>query len=388
LPALFTSTTRSLAVDSARLSFAVWAIALVALAGWLAWFVFGSVTLVETTRKARFEVQQAPHALAVVKAGRVAATHLAIGSTVRAGEVLVEFDDSAERLRLGEEEARLASFAPRLAAVKTEIDALRGAQAADQRAAEAAVQAARARAREAEAAVVFARDHERRLIDEAQAGGVARVEALRAQAETRKLVAALDAVQVDARRIELDAQTRVRQVEAQVEALRRGGVTLEGERATSEAVVARLRADIDRLRLRAPVDGRIGEIQVVKPGTYVAEGQKLASVIPSGDLMVIAELQPSSALGRVHAGQEARVRLDGFPWTQYGAPRARVTRVAGEVRDATLRAELAVLPGQTLGVVIEHGMPGSVEIVLERVSPAMLLLRGAGHWLGGLGGAR
>lgn len=110
----------------------------------------------------------------------------------------------------------------------------------------------------------------------------------------------------------------------------------------------------------------------------VAAGQKLATVVPAGELMVVAEFEPSAALGKVRPGQTARLRLDGFPWAQYGSLAATVTQVAGELREQRIRVELtpaAALPG---AFALQHGLPGAVEVDIEQVAPAVLALRAAG----------
>jgi membrane fusion protein (multidrug efflux system) len=75
------------------------------------------------------------------------------------------------------------------------------------------------------------------------------------------------------------------------------------------------------------------------------------------------------------------MRLDGFPWTQYGTIAATVTSVASEVRDGRVRVELTVHPNPASPIPFQHGLPGSVEVEVEHVSPATLLLRVAGKLL-------
>ena len=76
---------------------------------------------------------------------------------------------------------------------------------------------------------------------------------------------------------------------------------------------------------------------------------------------------PPAVLGRIQPGQPARLRLDGFPWMQYGAVSATVASVASEVRDGWVRVELAVRPDAAPPIPLQH------------VSPATLLLRTAGR---------
>ena len=153
---------------------------------------------------------------------------------------------------------------------------------------------------------------------------------------------------------------------------------LEGELRSGAEAVRRLEYEIERRRIRATVSGRLAECAAIHPGSHISEGDKLGVILPSGKLQVIAEFQPSAALGKLHPGQPASLRLEGFPWAQYGAVPARVARVADEIRDGKVRVELSVgdFPSR---IPPQHGLPGSVEIEVEQISPAKLVLRSAGE---------
>jgi membrane fusion protein (multidrug efflux system) len=381
LPSQFSATTRSLASDNFRYALLAWLLAAILLASWLLWFCFSTVTVYEVSAKAHLEVKNAPHPVAALVASKVIAAPLAIGQEVQAGAVLVELDARSERFRLQEELARLAGIAPRIASIDKEIAALDIARTNDQRAAVAAVQAARLRGKEAGASLEFAEENARRLKEESEAGSIARIDAMRALAEAKKLAAAAAALAADAQRLELEALTRANQVTAQVEGLKRAAAALEADQAAAEAAVQGLRADIEKHVVRAPVAGRIGDALVLRAGTYVAAGQTLATVVPKGDLIIVAEFNPASVLGRVRPGQQARLRLDGFPWTQYGSIGATVGRAASEVRDGLVRIELVPALAAVPEAIVQHGLPGTVEISLEQVPPAVLMLRAAGQWL-------
>ena len=63
---------------------------------------------------------------------------------------------------------------------------------------------------------------------------------------------------------------------------------------------------------------------------------------------------------------------------------ATVSRVAGEVRDGRVRVELALgargrEEDRIPAIPMQHGLPGTVEVEVERVSPARLILRLAGR---------
>jgi membrane fusion protein (multidrug efflux system) len=376
--AQFSQTRRSLANDTARLSHLVWLVAGLLLAAWMGWFLFGSVTVYETSARARLEVRQASHPVAALLAGQVVANSLVIGREVQAGDVLIELDASAERLRLQEEEARLAGIAPRIASLREEIKSRQKSRDDDLGSAQAATEAARFRNAEAAAALDFARDNEQRLHRLSANGTVSQVDANRAISETRKLTASRDALASDIKRAEREAQARAHQNDAQIESLRREIVGLENDIATSEATISRLKVEIEKHLVRAPIAGRVGDVVPLPPGAYVSEGQRLATIVPAGELIIVADFSPAQTLGRVRPGQPARLRLDAFPWTEYGTVPARVSRVATEVRDNMVRVEFALAGDAAKGGLVQHGLLGTVEVGVEETSPASLVLRAAG----------
>ena len=310
-----------------------------------------------------------------------AAVH--IGQDVLANQILIELDASADELRLVEETTRLAGMPPRIASMRAELAVLEQARNDDLLGMKAAIDAADARVRETGAAVRFARNNESRMRRQSSAGGVAEIDALRALSEADKLSAAKDAMAADLQRLQQDRQTRSHEAQAKIESLRRSGVALEGDMATTQATIARIRQTIDQHVIRAPVAGRIGDAAALYAGAYVAEGQRLVSVVPAGELMIAGDFIPGSAIGRVHPGQHATMRLDGFPWAQYGSIGATVSRVATEVRDGAIRVEFTPAPaGNPVGI-MQHAVSGVIEVAVERTAPAYLVLRAAGLMLSG-----
>lgn len=375
----FSRTSRSLAGDTSAWAMAAWALALLLLLAWLGWFVLGQVTVFEVSRSARLEVQQSANPVAASVAGKVVESRIVLGQEIHAGDVLVTLDLGREQLRLVEEQSRLAAFEPRIASLTREVASLKRAAQEDRASADAAITSAKARAREATAAADFARDNEHRLRDESKAGGVAQIDAIRAGAEAQKLMAAREAIASDAVRIESEARTRRSQQDAQIESLERSIVTLEGERATNQSIISRLSRELEQYVVRSPVDGVIGEVTPLRAGAYINAGQVLATVVPRGGLVVVADFAPAAVLGRMKSGQSGVLRLDGFPWTEFGSIDVKVQRVASEIRDRSVRVELLPLPTAGTKILMQHGLPGTVEIRMEQASPAVLLLRAIGQ---------
>ncbi len=184
-------------------------------------------------------------------------------------------------------------------------------------------------------------------------------------------------------RIESEQRTRESERETSRRQLLAEVARLEGERTQASAAIGRFTHETERRLVRAPVSGRVGEARVIQPGAYVRAGEVLGAILPTGSLRIVAEFKPS-ALGRIREGQAARLRLQGFPWAEYGSLAAVVMSVAREIRDGRVRVELGLVDGAASGVPLQHGLPGSVEVEVERVTPASLAFRAAGDTLSAL----
>ena len=372
---------QSLAADGFRYSLSGMLLAAALLSAWTAWFFIARITLYEISAGARLEVSEAAHPVEAQVAGRVRATHLVLGQEVQGGDVLVELDVGAQRLQLEEEQTRLAALASQPTELRSEISAEEAAKHEDQLARRIALDQARARYREAEATAQLRVQEAQRIEFLYAHAAAAELELLRAKAEVRKNWEAADVLRLDISRLERDLQMRVNDRQTRLQRLRLYVTQLEGQIAVTRATSERLEYEIERRYIRAPVAGRLGEVATLQVGTWVREGARLGAVVPPGTLKVMADFLPSAAIGRIQTGQPARLRLEGFPWTQYGAISATVASVASEVRDGRVRVELTVRPNPASLIPLQHGLPGTVEVEVDRVSPAILVLRTAGQLL-------
>ncbi len=377
----FSRTIRSLARDTSRFALYAWGLVAILFGAWLGWFVLVNVTLYEVSQTGRVEVEQAAHAVTASIAGKVAATSMKLGKSVEAGESLIELDARIERLRLQEEEARLAAIPPQLAALARQLADGERAVEQEQGAAVSGLQHAQARFHEAQSAASFAKDQAQRMAQLLNVQIITEVDFLRAKREAEKTQAAADALSHEINRLTAEASGKRHDKQAALEALRREAAALEGQRELSTATIARLKQDIEKHVIRAPISGVLGEVAVLNLGAFVETGGVVGSIVPQGQLRIVAEFAPARVLGRMHSGQAARVRLDGYSWVQYGSIAATVTRVASEIRAGRVRVELKPAAQTTFLLPLQHGLPGTVEVEVDHVTPLTLTLRTVGQLL-------
>ncbi|APR85660.1 Membrane fusion component of tripartite multidrug resistance system [Minicystis rosea] len=386
--ATFSQSLRALAVDRPRRSLWTAALAAVLLGGWLAWFFAAEVIVYETAETARIEVDRAAHTIDAPVAGRVKTSALELGREVEAGQVVVELDAELEQRRLAEERARLATLGPQIDALRRQLAAEEQVLRDARRASDSAIEEGRARRAEGDHAAALAQEEAKRAAQMFDGGALTEIELLRARTEAEKRRAAVTALALDVDRLAGEQRTRESEARSRIESLGRQIAELDGQKATSEAQIRVLEEAVSKRTIVSPVRGRVGEVAPLRAGAWVREGDKLGAVIPGGELRAIADFAPPAALGRLREGQAARLRLDGFPWTQYGTVGARVAKVASEARYGRIRVELDVTPDPHSRIPLQHGLPGSVEVEVERATPARLALRAAGKVLGRSGPSR
>jgi membrane fusion protein (multidrug efflux system) len=348
---------------------------------WAGWFLLGQVTVYEVTGKSRLEVKSTAHVVATVLSGRVVQTHLAIGREVHAGEVLVMLDAEAERLAIRERLTRREGLQSRLQALRLEIRAEKEAKEVQREARAAALKASRGLVAAAESRAEYADRHLDmiRQLRVHNAAAPAELRKARTQAEAGHLgirVLELETTRLEQDRLILESDRQVRLAK-----LDRDAADLAADIVAEEAAIRRLEHDVELRVIRAPVSGRLGEVIEHPVGSVVQATEKLGCIVPPGEPRAVAHF-PVAAVGRLRPGQPARLRLEGFPWTQYGMVHANVAEVGNEASAGLIRVEFTLGPDQTVPVPLEHGLPCSAEVAVEQVSPAILVLRAAGHLLG------
>jgi membrane fusion protein (multidrug efflux system) len=355
----------------------VWAlsIAFAILGGWIAWALAAEVSVARTSTRARLEVLPAPTRVAAPVAGRVNVVHLQVGAEAAAGDLLVELDATDERIAATKARARATALAPELESIERELVAEDDARLHAGSAELGAEGEVVARLRATQAELALARKELARETELSANGLSPGAERDRALAIVQRRGAELQALQHEAQAIGASHRERGDDRRAHRERLLRQRTELADELAAARADVERLEHEVERRTIRAPVAGTLGEVSGVRPGAVLQAGDVVATVVPRGQLHIVAEYE-ASVLGRLAVGQPARLRVDGFVWTRYGTIGARVVRVASELRDGTIRVELELT--ECSSIPVRHGMTGVVDVEIERISPFELLLRTIG----------
>jgi len=379
MPVHFSRSIRALENDGARRGLLFLTILGSIIGLWVLWFVVGHVEIYATADSARLEVDRENHPVDAPVAGRVITAPPVMGKRVNAGDLLIELDANVERLARNEALARVAPANAQLENLKAQVDAGQRALEQERRSGQAALAEAQAKVDQAKSAAKFAGDEARRLATLQEKGLISELDVLRAKNAAEARDSEQRAAEFTLGRISRDSDAREQDRRAQLARLKGEIAALEGTVGGSLVESERLGYEMQQREVRAPITGTLAEVSSLRAGSMVAAGDRICTVVPDGALRVVALFAPSTALGRVRSGQAARVRLEGFPWTQYGSTSAHVSSVAGEVRDALIRVELSLDAHQDSMVPLQHGLPAQVDIEVEHLSPFAMVLRTIGQ---------
>lgn len=91
-----------------------------------------------------------------------------------------------------------------------------------------------------------------------------------------------------------------------------------------------LAEDRKKYSVAAPVAGALQEVTPLQPGSFVAENQQLAVIIPDSGLIALLHVPPQE-IGMIRKGQQVKMRIDAFNYNEWGSVNGQVTAIAPDV---------------------------------------------------------
>ncbi len=128
-------------------------------------------------------------------------------------------------------------------------------------------------------------------------------------------------------------------------------------------------------QLRAPVSGEVQQLAVHTIGGVVTPAQELLRIVPAEGAIEIQAWVANKDIGFVHDGQPAEIKLETFPFTQYGTLDGEVLTISddaipdeerGLIYAAQVRLAKTTMQVDDKLVPLSPGMAVSVEVKLGK----------------------
>jgi membrane fusion protein (multidrug efflux system) len=283
-------------------------------------------------------------AVAPKVSGIISAVHVEDNQAVKAGDLLATIDDR-------DFQAALASAKADLAAAQAEVDNF-DAEIARQ---PALVAQAQAGVRSDQAAIAFARANAARYRNLSEGGAGTLQEQQQATSQFDQAQAAMQRDQA----VLLAAQQ-------QMGVLQAGRGKAVGALGRAQAAVQQASLNLSYTRIRAPIDGTIGQ-RSARNGAFVNAGSTMMAVVPLSQAYIVANYQENQ-LARMQRRQPVTITVDSFPGVTL---KGKVDSVA----PATEVSFSPIAPDNATGNFTKVVQRVPVKIVLDRGQSKVALLR-------------
>ncbi|TAH19009.1 MAG: HlyD family efflux transporter periplasmic adaptor subunit [Cytophagales bacterium] len=121
--------------------------------------------------------------------------------------------------------------------------------------------------------------------------------------------------------------------------------------------------------LKAPIAGKVSFFKFWSENQYVNEGTEIMFVKPENQVPFAYSYVNSDNFGKIKIGQQARIRLDGYPFKEFGVINGTVVAKSEIARDGKYMVKLSLLQGlkTTYDKQLDftQDMQGEVHIITE-----------------------
>ncbi|MEA5536362.1 HlyD family efflux transporter periplasmic adaptor subunit [Crocosphaera sp. XPORK-15E] len=119
----------------------------------------------------------------------------------------------------------------------------------------------------------------------------------------------------------LKNQEQLKNVETEI-------MKIQSSIAENKSQITSLQLQLQQRVFRSPIDGTIFEMPTDEPGQVVQPGELVAQIAPKGVQLVLRAQMPSSESGFMKVGMPVKIKLDAYPFQEYGILEGRLDWVS------------------------------------------------------------
>lgn len=195
-------------------------------------------------------------------------------------------------------------------------------------------------------------------------------------AEAARLQAELTQREAEGRKIQLESQQQIQQLEVDI-------TQLKGKIADTQNLLTSAKTKLQQRFLYASVNGVVSSLNVRNKGEVVQPGQTVAELAPQEAPLVLSAILPNREAGFVKVGMPVQVKLDAYPYQDYGIIYGKVTSISpdaqpdeklGSVYRVKVELDRNYVTDEHKRIQFKAGQTASADIVIRRRRIADMLL--------------
>ncbi len=139
--------------------------------------------------------------------------------------------------------------------------------------------------------------------------------------DTDRLKAEMQQKRAQAEQTKITSQQELQQLQSRLSGL-------QSKMQETQILLASAQARLKQRYLVAPVDGTILTLNSRNSGEVLQAGQSIAEIAPQGKPLILSAMLPSQEAGFVKVGMLARLKLDAYPYQDYGVIEGKVAKIS------------------------------------------------------------
>lgn len=89
--------------------------------------------------------------------------------------------------------------------------------------------------------------------------------------------------------------------------------------------------------LIAPIDGYVSFLRMWNKGQYINSDEHFITIVPVNHKYIVGQIEiPQNNIGKVHIGQKVNIKLNGYPFMEYGILKANVAYISAVPRQGAI----------------------------------------------------
>ena len=341
---------------------------------WFCWLFF--VPLQMTKQAAgRFDAGQPAIVITSSIKGRIEQIQMAVGNYVNAGDSLVVINTRDEKTQIDKLQKALSEQ-------QRALTAMNNTHASELQTSTILRESLAAKIESSHSQLENAKnqyDQQKNMVELLQAAttAVSKIEIQKEQLQLQQLYEKQLFAQLLVRTTQAESNQAAEQERVLVARFAQDIANQKTRIAVIEAQLAEQEQIAEHKVLRAPKAARVAEVMPLQQGQWITSGTTVATLVPEGELRVVAQFDPVDAQGYLQVGQTAKVQVDSFPWLKYGALNAQVLQINEAERNGTIRVLLELTGNSHLN--IKQGMSAKIIVNIADATPWELLLQSFGR---------
>ena len=115
----------------------------------------------------------------------------------------------------------------------------------------------------------------------------------------------------------------------------------------------------------SPINGKVDFLNFIKSNDYIQSGQELFKIVPDNNELIGQVNLPENGAGKVKAGQGVIIKLNNYPYNEYGSIKGKVKGISLATNQQTLSDNQNKINSYLVDVILPSGLKTNYGVELN-----------------------